>query len=305
MHAPSRKPFIAAFIGNCVVAVAKFLAAAATGSSAMIAEGVHSVVDSANNLLMLLGIRLSQRKATADHPFGYGKELYFWSLVVAMVIFGIGGGVSCYEGILHLVHPEPIRQPMWNYAVLLVAFIADGWTLTIAYREFKDHIPGGFWRGIRRSKDPTKFTVLLEDAAATSGVIVAAVGIWIAQVSGVPQIDGVASLIIGMLLCAVAIVLAVESKNLLVGESATPETVDAIQKTIHEDEDVVRVRNLLTMHLGPSELLVNLDVQFVSTLDSSQIAKVIDRLESRVRGLYPEVKRIFIEAQALKPGADA
>lgn len=301
-NAPSKKPFIAAFIGNSVIAASKFVAAAFTGSSAMIAEGVHSVVDSSNNLLMLLGIRLSQRKASAEHPFGHGKELYFWSLVVAMVLFGIGGGISAYEGVIHLWHPTPIKQPLWNYGVLAVAFIADGWTLVISYREFRKHYgQRGIWRGIHESKDPTKFIVVLEDSAATVGVLVAAAGIWLSQATGIHRFDGAASLIIGLLLCTVAIILAIESKNLLVGESAPEETVRAIRKTVENDPDVEAIRNLLTMQLGPSELLANLDVQFRSSLDFKNISEAIKRLEAAIRREHPQVKKIFIEARALTP----
>jgi cation diffusion facilitator family transporter len=297
--APSKKPFIAAFIANCLVAAAKFIAAAITGSSAMIAEGVHSSVDAANSVLMLLGIRLSRRKPDAIHPFGHGKELYFWALIVAIIVFGLGGGISIYEGILHLLNPTELVDPFWNYGVLAVSFTADGWSWIVAYREFKVHQGSrSVWRSIHTSKDPTKFAVLLEDSAAILGVVVAGLGVGLTQLTGNKLYDGSASVIIGLLLCAIATILAAESGNLLIGESASPDTLAAIRKTVEADPDVVSLRNLLTMHMGPSELLLNLDVEFNRRLDLPQTARVIGRLESSIRGRHPEVLRIFIEAHA-------
>ena len=288
---------MAAFVGNAVVAASKLVAAAATGSSAMIAEGLHSVVDAANNLLMLLGIDRSRRAPDSRHPFGHGKELYFWALIIAVVIFGIGGGASVYEGVQHVLHPTPIIHPLWNYAVLLVAFVADGWTLVIASREFNAHRGGrGPFEAIRESKDPTKFTVVLEDGAATIGLLIAAVGVWLTDRTGNSVYDGAASIAIGLLLCAIAALLARESKGLLLGESARKEVVEGIRRMVEEDPAVVRTGDVLTMHLGPSDLLLNLDVQFAKTLDSRCVAAAIERLADAIRHRHPEVRRIFIEA---------
>jgi cation diffusion facilitator family transporter len=299
--APSKKPFYAACAGNVIIAVAKFAAAFITGSSAMLAEGFHSTIDATNNLLMLLGIRRSRRAPTAQHPFGFGKELYFWSLIVAIMIFGIGGGLSIFEGALHIANPEPLGDPLWSYVVLLVSFIADGATLIVAYKEFEPHRGRrGLWQGIHRSKDPTKFTVVLEDGAATLGVIFAAVGVFLAHRTGDPRYDAAASVLIGLLLCAIATVLAVESKGLLLGESASEETLREIRRTIEHDRDVVGVRNILTMHLGPAELLLNLDVQFAQELGVPEITRAIERLESEIRRAHPEIKQIFIEARAFR-----
>ncbi|HEX5420281.1 MAG TPA: cation diffusion facilitator family transporter [Gammaproteobacteria bacterium] len=299
--APSRKPFYAAFAGNVVIAAAKFVAAFVTGSSAMMAEGFHSTVDATNNVLMLFGIRRSSRAPTAEHPFGFGKELYFWSLIVAVVIFGIGGGVSIYEGGVRLVHPEPLGEPIWNYGVLLISLLADGATLVFAYREFRPHQGRrGIWQGIRKSKDPTKFTVVLEDGAATIGIVIAAAGVALTQWTHEPRYDAAASVLIGLLLCTIALILAVESKGLLLGESAAEETIEAIRRIVEQDADVVGVRNILTMHLGPAELLLNLDVQFDQELGFAEIAKAIERLESAIRRGHAEVKQIFIEARALR-----
>lgn len=296
--APSKKPFIAAFIANCLVAAAKFVAAAVTGSSAMIAEGVHSSVDAANSVLMLLGIRLSRRKPDAIHPFGHGKELYFWALIVAIIVFGVGGGISIYEGVLHLLNPAELVDPLWNYGVLSVSFVADGWSWIVAYREFKAHQGNrGVWQSIHTSKDPTKFTVLLEDSAAILGVVAAGLGVGLTQLTGNGLYDGSASVIIGLLLCTIATILAAESGDLLIGESASADTLAAIRMTVEADPDVVSLRTLLTMHLGPSELLLNLSVEFNRRLDLTQTAGVIERLESSIRKRHPEVLRIFIEAR--------
>lgn len=301
---PSSVPFIAALVGNSIIAAAKFVAAGFTGSSAMISEGVHSAVDASNNVLMLLGIRRSGAGPEKDHPFGHGKELYFWSLIVAVVFFGVGGGVSIYEGILHLIDPAPLRDPAWNYVVLGIAFVVDGVTLVIAYREFKPHVGDRtIWRAIRASKDPTKFTVVLEDGAATLGVVIAAVGVVATHLTGIGYFDGAASILVGLLLCAVAIVLALESKNLLLGEAAAPEVVSDIRSVVCADPDVRDISTLLTMHLGPYDLLVNLDVEFRSGLSGQGVTAAIARVERAIREQHPEVQRVFIEARNL--GAEA
>lgn len=294
-------PFIAALVGNSIIAAAKFVAAGFTGSSAMVAEGVHSIVDATNNLLMLLGIRRSGVEPSREHPFGYGKELYFWSLIVAVVIFGVGGGISVYEGILHILEPSPLRDPVWNYAVLGIAFVVDGATLVIAYREFKPHQGDRpLWEAIHTSKDPTKFTVVLEDGAATLGILFAAAGVLGTQLTGRGYFDGAASVAIGLLLCAIAAVLAYESKNLLLGEAAEPEVVAEIRRTVCADPDVEDVSSLLTMHLGAYQLLLNVDVEFREGLSGDEIVAAIGRIEQAVRDHHPEVKRMFVEARDFK-----
>ena len=296
----STGPFLAALLGNSIIATAKFVAAGFTGSSAMVAEGVHSVVDATNNVLMLLGVHRSRAKPSRDHPFGHGKELYFWSLIVAVVIFGVGGGVSIYEGILHLLDPSPLENPTWNYVVLGIAFVADGATLLIAYREFKPHKgKRSLWQAIHASKDPTKFTVVLEDGAATLGIVIATAGVVATQLTGSGYFDGAASVAIGMLLCLVAVVLALESKDLLLGEAAAPEVISDIRKTVCSDPDVEDVSSLLTMHLGPYELLVNVDVEFRRGLSGDGTAAAIGRIEDAIHANHPEVKRIFLEARNL------
>ncbi|MCA9632773.1 MAG: cation diffusion facilitator family transporter [Myxococcales bacterium] len=304
---PSTGPFIAALAGNSLIAAAKFVAAAFTGSSVMIAEGVHSIVDSTNNVLMLVGARCSDAKPSPEHPFGHGKELYFWSLIVALVIFSAGGGISIYEGITHVLHPSPVENPLWNYGVLGVSFVADGTTLVIAYREFKPHKgKRSLWRAIRVSKDPTKFAVVLEDGAATIGLFIAAVGLLATQLTGSGIYDGLASIAVGLLLCAIAFVLALESKNLLLGEAAAPRVVADLRETVCRDPDVEGVASLLTMHLGPYDLLLNVDVAFREDLTGNETVAAIQRIERAIQRSHPEVKRIFIEAGSLdrtQPGA--
>ncbi len=272
----------------------------------MMAEGFHSLVDATNNVLMLFGISSSQRAPTAEHPFGHGKELYFWSLIVAVVFFGVGGGISIFEGGMRVLRPVELGAPTWSYAVLLVAFIAESATLVIAYREFRPHQGRrGLWRGIRASKDPTKFAVVLEDGAATIGIVFAAVGVWLGDTTGDSRYDAVASILIGVLLAAIASVLIVESKKLLLGESASGENIRAIRSTVESDPDVVAVKNLLTMHLGPAELLLNIDVQFRRDLAYPDLARAIERLESAIRRQNPMVRKIFIEARVFHSTAES
>src|ERR1051325_6224298 len=229
MAAESTKVIYAAIAANLAIAATKFTAAAVTGSSAMISEGIHSLVDTGNGGLMLLGVRRSRKPADVEHPFGYGQELYFWTLIVAIVIFAVGGGVSAYEGILHILHPKPFENPLWNYVVLAIAACFEGYSFSVAYREFqKDRGELSMWQSISSSKDPTTYTVLFEDTAALTGLLMAFIGIFLADVLGNPYFDGAASICIGLILAAVAVVLAYETKSLLVGEAVDPETLKEI-----------------------------------------------------------------------------
>ena len=228
--AKSRVAIYAAIAANVAIAVTKFVVAGITGSSAMLSEGIHSAVDTFNGILLLVGLKLSQRPATLEHPFGHGKELYFWSLIVAVLIFGLGGGLSFYEGVVHVRNPEPMRDPMWNYVVLGVAAVFEGSSFVIALRQFLQQAGDTpFWEALHRSKDPTTYTVLAEDAAALVGLVVAFFGIALSQRFDKPELDGVASLIIGVLLVGVAIALIRESRSLLIGEGIRPETARAIR----------------------------------------------------------------------------
>jgi len=289
--------------GNAAIAVSKYIAAAFTGSSAMLSEGIHSTVDTGNGLLLLLGLHRSRKPPDQSHPFGHGKELYFWSLIVAITIFGIGGGVSAYEGILHLLHPQPLEDPTWNYWVLGLAAVFEGASFAIALREFL-HAKGArsTWQTVRTSKDPTVFIVLFEDSAALLGLLAAFLGVYLGHMFNNPFVDGVASIVIGLLLAGVSVVLAHESKGLLLGESADPAIVKDIHELSRALPIVADVQCPLTMHFGPDEVLLNLEIQFRPGLPPGEITQAINQLEREIREKHPEFKRIFIEARALQGG---
>jgi len=291
-----------AIVANVVIAVAKFVAGAVSGSSAMLSEAIHSVVDTGNELLLLLGIHRSKKPADELHPFGYGKELYFWSLIVAILLFGLGGGMSIYEGISHLRHPVVIRNPTWNYVVLAIVLVAEGTSWTIAMKKFLERKKQGqgLWRALRASKNPAIFVVLAEDSAALAGIAVAFLGVLLGHRLQNPYLDGLASMVIGSLLTTVAGFLVYESRDLLVGESADEEVVQSIYKVAEADPAVVGVSRPLTMHFGPEQVLLNLDIEFRPNLSASEVTAAVDRLEKRIRAKRPNVKRIFIEAQSLK-----
>jgi len=294
----STKVIYAAFIGNALIAICKFVAASVTGSSAMLSEGVHSVVDCGNQLLLLFGLRRSRKVPDESHPFGYGMELYFWTFVVAILIFALGSGISIYEGIHKVLHPEPIRSPEWNYGVLILSMIFEGVAWTIAFKEFqKSRKDESFVKAIRNSKDPTIFTVLFEDTAAMLGLMVAFIGIAGSQFLNIPQLDGMASIGIGIILAAVAFILAVESKGLLIGEAADPEIVEDIRLMVMEDDRILRINEVLTMHLGPNDILVNASLDFTDNLDALQLEKAISEFEQNIKTNHPSIKRVFIEAQ--------
>lgn len=292
-----------AMAGNGTIAVAKGVAAFFTGSSAMFSECIHSLVDTANEGLLLLGMHRARRRPDERHPFGYGKELYFWSLIVAIVLFGVGGGISFFEGVTHVTGHvrEPRASPVWNYAVIAIALVAEGISWTIALRElwpkFRAH---GIVQTIRETKDPTVVTVLLEDSAALIGLLLALVGVWLSHATGSPVYDGIASMLIGLTLSGVAALLAYESRSLLIGETADPGVVAGIRELVGEDPDVAVAGRPLTMHFGPREVLLNLDVRFRAQLSSEQITAVVDRLEEGIRRRYPHIRRIYIEAESLR-----
>jgi cation diffusion facilitator family transporter len=290
---------------NLAVAVSKFIAAAFTGSSAMVSEGIHSVVDTGDGLLLLFGRHRSRRPADAMYPFGHGRELYFWSLVVALIIFGMGGGISVYEGILHLRRPEPLQRVTWNYVVLGIAALFDGSSWVIAVRSLwrrKDPNDSA-WTAFKRTKDPSVFIVLLEDSAALIGIVIAFGGIFLGDILQNPYLDGTASVLIGLLLAAVSAVLAFEIKGLIVGERADGRVVGSIRTIVSEDPAVERANPPLTMQLGPHDVLVNLDVKFRRRLSMADLEAAVERLERRIRERHPDVRRIFIEARSLTEGA--
>jgi cation diffusion facilitator family transporter len=304
--APKRPTVVyAAVLSNAAIAVSKFTAAFFSGSSAMLSEGVHSVVDTGDQLLLLHGVHRSRKPADLEHPFGYGQELYFWGLIVAMVLFSFGGGVSIYEGVVHLLHPHPLKTVLWNYGVLGVAFVFEGASWSIALRELlvTKHERQSLWSAVRASKDVSVYTVLAEDSAALLGLVVAFAGVFFSHRWGSAVPDGLASIAIGTILVVVALFLVMETKGLLLGERADQEVVNDIREIARREEGVIRISPPLTMHLGPREILLNLEVEFRPEMTMPQIAGAIDRLESHIRARHAEVIRIFIEARSLKRAA--
>lgn len=294
-----------ALCANVGIAVIKFIAASFTGSSSMLSEGIHSAVDSINQLLLLLGIHKSKKKPNDTHPFGFGKELYFWTLIVSVLIFGIGGGMSIYEGIVHIRHPEPLHEPTWNYIVLACAALFEGISFVISIRKFiEKRGRKNFWCNLRGSKDPTLFVIIYEDGAAILGLFVAFCGVFLTNYFQLPVIDGFASILIGLLLAIVAVILIIESRNLLIGESAYKEKVAGIYAIVNDDKDVYKLRKPLTMQMGPEEVLLALDVNFKTEINSDQIIWAIERLEKKIITKYPDVKQIFIEAKNLRYNVD-
>ena len=299
MSSPSSsRAIIAALIGNSLIAIAKFIAASYTGSSAMFSEGVHSVVDSGNQLLLLYGVKRSKKPADSNHPFGYGKELYFWSFVVAILIFGLGAGICFYEGIHKISSPQPVTNPIINYTVLGLAIIIEGWTCWVAATEFKKSKGDLGWvKASRRSKDPALFTVLFEDTAALLGLLVALIALILSEYLNLPVLDAVASLIISFILAITAGLLAFECKGLLTGEGAGEEVVKGINQIIDESQGIKHVNEVLTLHLGPEDILLNVSLDFEDDLSSGEVEEAISALESRIKGMFPEIRRVFIEAQ--------
>jgi len=297
--ANSKVAIYGAVAANVAIAVTKFVVAGITGSSAMLSEGIHSAVDTFNGILLLVGLKLSQRPATPEHPFGHGKELYFWSLIVAVLIFGVGGGLSFYEGVQQVRHPQPMQDPMWNYVVLAVAAVFEGSSFVIALRQFLTQAGSTpFWEALHRSKDPTTYTVLAEDSAALIGLVVAAVGIALSQGLDKPVLDGAASLIIGLLLAGVAVALTWESRSLLIGEGIRPETARAIRSIALAQPKVRDVGRVLSMYVGPDDVLVTMDLDFDDGTAAADAGAAIAAVERQVRERYPMIKRLFIEAGA-------
>jgi cation diffusion facilitator family transporter len=284
-----------AFAANLGIAVAKFVAAAITGSSAMLTEGVHSVVDSSNQLLLLWGRRAAKRPPDNIHPFGYGRELYFWSFVVAVLVFALGAGVSIYEGIIHIADPEPAVSPLVAYGVLLIAFLLEGGSTWEAFKEFKAAKGKTGWiKAIQQSKDPTGFIVLLENGAAMFGIIAAAVGLGISQLTGDPRYDGAASVVIGAILGITAFFLAYESKALLIGEAADPELVSAIHALVMEKEAVVSIGEILTVHAAPDQITAMLAVDFDDSISAREVERLVCQIEDEIQAKYPDVTRLYI-----------
>ena len=294
----SVKAILAALIGNSLIAVTKFIAVAYTGSSAMFSEAVHSVVDSGNQLLLLYGVKRSKKPADSKHPFGYGNELYFWSFVVAILIFGLGSGISLYEGLHKINSPVPVSNPIINYVVLGFAIIFESWTCWVAATEFnKSKGDYGWVEAIKISKDPALFTVMFEDTAALLGLFVALIALLLSEYLSLPILDAVASIIISIILAITAGLLAFECKGLLTGEGANEKVVEGINQIIGDSTGIMHVNEVLTLHLGPEDILLNVSLDFEDNLSSREVEEAISTLETKIKNMFPEIRRVFIEAQ--------
>ena len=306
MAGSSKKVVYAALAGNSMIAVTKFVASVMTGSSAMLSEAIHSVADTGNQALLLYGLGASSRPPDEDHPFGYGKEIYFWGFVVAMLLFAIGAGVSLYEGISHLIHAfkhgahhSGEQSFLVNYVVLSVSLVFEAGACWIAFKEFNEHRGDlGFIEAVRRGKDPSMFVVLFEDIGAGLGLIVAFIGVLLTDITGLTYFDGAASVVIGLLLATASIWLAYETKGLLIGEAARDPVVDEIRGILRDSDDIGRTNELVTMHMGPQTVVVNISVDFSDDLDAGEVESLITDLDERIKDLYPQIKRVFIEAES-------
>lgn len=295
----SKKVIYAALAGNALIAVTKFTAAAFTGSSAMFSEAIHSSVDTGNQCLLLYGMRRAERPADLRHPFGYSKEIYFWAFVVAILIFAVGAGVSFYEGVQKTLHPHVVTNVHINYLVLGAAIVFEGFAWYVAFKEFKRGVrKRSMLRALLHSKDPSIFTVLLEDTAAMLGLIVALVGIFLADQLNMPVLDGVASMVIGVILALAAVILAYETKALLIGESADEEVVAGVRGMLKDNPQVTAINEVLTMHMGPADVLTNISIDFADSASAEQIETTISSLERQIKSDYPEIRRVFIEVQS-------
>lgn len=305
MAGSSRKVIYAALVGNALIAITKFVAAIMTGSSAMLSEGIHSVVDTGNQLLLLYGLKRAQKPPDERYPFGHGKEIYFWSFVVAIMIFAVGAGVSLYEGIHQVMDPSPIDRPAINYIVLALAVLFEGAAWYFAFTEFtKVKGKWGYLEAVHRGKDPSIFVVLFEDSAALLGLGVAFLGVLLSDLTGVMEFDGAASIVIGIILGGTAAWLAYETKSLLIGESATKSVIDGIRKIVDTQPEVERVNEILTMHMGPDFILLNISVEFRDEETAPDLEQVIARMDREIKSAFPEVKRVFIEAESSERGRD-
>lgn len=287
-----------ALVANLGIAIAKFVAAGISGSSAMLTEGVHSLVDSGNQLLLLYGQHRAARPPDRAHPFGYGRELYFWAFVVAILIFAVGAGVSIYEGWVHIGAPEPLRDPTINYVVLGIAVALEGTSWAIAVREFNVRRHGvGWWLSIRRSKDPAGFIVLFEDSAALVGLLIAGIGVWASHHYDDPRLDGVASIAIGLVLAGVAMLLAREAKGLLIGESADPALIDTIWQALERRPQITTVNHVRTIHTAPDAVFVAISADFEDSLSMGAGETLIEAIEAELRAAIPTLTSIYIRPE--------
>ncbi|MBL4678644.1 MAG: cation transporter [Mucilaginibacter sp.] len=304
--AKNRKSIYSALIANLLIAVTKFIAGGFTRSSSMISEGIHSMVDTIDQVLLLYGLKRSKKAPDATHPFGYGKELYFWSFIVSILIFGLGGGISIYQGIHHIIEPEPVENPIWNYIVLGLSLIFEGASFIIAAKEFNKVRNGlSWWDAIIKSKDPSSFLVLFEDGAAVLGLLIVFILMLIGQSLNLPYLDGVASVLVGLLLVFTSAILARESRSLLMGEGIASETQKKICNLAELDEAVIRVVNVLSTYQAPDDVILMLIIDFEPDIDTEDITASIERIRREIKEAYPLIKLVFIQPQtySILPGS--
>jgi len=297
-HGGSKMVIYAALAGNLAIALTKFAAAFFTGRSALLSDGVHSLVDTGNGGLLLYGMHRAARPADSTHPLGYARELYFWSFIVALLVFALGAGVSFYEGIVHIMAPEPVANVKVNYVVLGLSFLFEGSSWLVALKEFRrEKGKQGWLQAVQSSKDPSVYTVLFEDSAALLGLIVAFAGILAAEQLEMPELDGAASIGIALILGATAIFLARESKGLLIGEPASPEVQKKVLAIAQQDPAVQRANGVLTVHMGPQEIVAGLSIEFEDHLTAPEIEACVERIEARLKKEMPEITRLFVKPQ--------
>lgn len=289
----------AALFGNLAIALVKFVAAYITNSSAMLSEAIHSVVDTLNEVLLLYGMKKSQQPANSRHPFGYGRELYFWAFIVALLVFALGAIVSIYQGIHHIYHPEAMSNPMINYIVLGIAILCEGTSWFVALKAFRK-VKGkqGYFEAFRRSKDPTTFTVLFEDTAALIGLFIALIGIYLSHALNMPMLDGLASVLIGVVLAISAILLARETKGLLMGETADPQLRHNVLNVAELDPAVHSANGVLTEQMGAHQVIASLSLEFKNNLTSDEIEACVNRIEAQIKQLHPEIVALFVKPQS-------
>ena len=300
MAQEAKTAIVAAILGNLAIATTKFFAAVFSGSSAMLSEAIHSLVDTGNGTLILLGIRNSRKPPDFEHPFGHGRELYFWTLMVGVLIFGVGGGMSVYEGLTHLTNPKPIEDAKWSYIVLGLSAVFESISWYFGWKAFSKERRGrGVFEVIHNTKDPTSFSVLLEDSAALLGLAVALLGIFLSKSLNQPYFDGGASIVIGVLLCTIAIVMVHESRGLLIGEGVDRKTLQNLRAIVEGDEDVAHVQHLHTIYQGPRTVLMVVELRFHDSISAVDVRKAVRRLEANIQERYPEIKYVFFGAESI------
>lgn len=301
MAGSSKTAVYSAIFANTAIAISKFIAAFFTGSSSMFSEGIHSLVDVFNGVLLIFGINRSTKKPDDKHPFGYGNEVYFWSFVVAILIFAVGGGFALYEGIEHLKHPRELANVKWNYVVLILAMAFEGYALSVALKQFNQTRGNkSIIKALRDSKDSSTSAVVIEDTAALVGLSIALLAVFLGQVTGNSIFDGLGSVLIGILLISVSLFFAVECKGLLIGEGLMQNDIDKINKILDDAPNITAYKRPLSLYFGPTDVLINLDVNFKDELNADEIEETIDLVESKIREAIPAVNRIFIEAETIR-----